>query len=124
MYNVCKIIYMGNTGMGRNPKRGGNASYDLYLLKALNNIIAVINGQDLVPANRTHNTVIAVGAGVVPKGTLRGSVLNQGNVDGVWNGINLPAGVSVPWGDIVLRDRYNAIQYDATGTTFVIEYTT
>ena len=42
---------------------------------------------------------------------------------GVWNGISLPTGVGVPWEEVGNRDTYAAIDYDATGTTFLIEYT-
>lgn len=41
----------------------------------------------------------------------------------VWNGISLPTGVGVPWEEVGNRDTYAAIDYDATGTTFLIEYT-
>jgi hypothetical protein len=78
----------------------------------------------LTPAVRTHNTVVANAAGSVPAGSMRGSMINSGNASGTWNGASIPAGVSVPWGPIGNRDTYGAISYDASGTTFVIEYTT
>lgn len=78
---------------------------------------------NLVPQTRTHNVVTASGAGNVPVGTLRGSVMNVGNTAGVWNGQSLPAGVTIPWGEVGMRDTYQVMPYDATGTTFVIEYT-
>lgn len=78
----------------------------------------------LTPATRTHNTVSATGAGSVPAGSMCGSVINIGEVAGTWNGIPLPAGVSIPWTQIANRDTYGSIAYDATGTTFIIEYTT
>lgn len=78
----------------------------------------------LTPTSRVHNTVSATGAGSVPSGSLRGSVLNVGSSAGTWNGISIPAGVSIPWDAIGPRDTYGAIAYNATGTTFIIEYTT
>jgi hypothetical protein len=78
----------------------------------------------LTPATRTHNTVSATGAGNVPAGSMCGSVINIGGSAGTWNGISLPAGISIPWTQIGPRDTYGAIAYDATGTTFIIEYTT
>lgn len=78
----------------------------------------------LTPTVRTHNTVSATGSGSVPAGSLRGSVLNVGSAAGTWNGISLPAGVAIPWDAVGPRDTYGAIAYDATGTTFIIEYTT
>lgn len=78
---------------------------------------------------RTHNTVSTSIAGTVPAGSLRGSVLNQGSQPATWNGITIPAGVSIPWGDTGNKDKYDTIVYDASGgaggpTTFIIEYTT
>ena len=78
----------------------------------------------LATGTRTHNTVSSTGVGSVPAGSFCGSVLNVGNSSGTWNGVALPAGVSIPWARVGVRDTYNAINYDATGTTFIIEYTT
>jgi hypothetical protein len=78
----------------------------------------------LTPATRTHNTVSDTGVGSVPAGSMCGSVINAGSSAGTWNGISLPAGVSIPWTQIGNRDTYGIINYDATGTTFIIEYTT
>jgi hypothetical protein len=78
----------------------------------------------LTPQLRTHNTVSTSGVGSVPAGSLRGSVLNVGSAAGVWNGASLPAGVAIPWDSVGNRDTYGAINFDATGTTFIIEYTT
>lgn len=78
----------------------------------------------LTPQVRTHNTISTSTSGTIGSGSLRGSVLNVGNTAGTWNGISLPAGVSLPWDAIGNRDTYGAISYDATGTTFIIEYTT
>lgn len=79
---------------------------------------------NLVPQSRTHNVITATGAGSVPANSLRGSVMNVGNAAGVWNGQALPAGVTIPWGEVGMRDTYGTMAYDATGTTFIIEYTT
>lgn len=78
----------------------------------------------LTPSVRTHNTVSTTGAGSVPAGSLRGSVINAGSAAGTWNGISLPAGVALPWDAVGPRDTYGVIAYNATGTTFIIEYTT
>ena len=86
----------------------------------LSQIVVLLSPQ----STRIHHTVSATGAGSVPAGSMRGSVLNAGNSAGTWNGISLPAGVSIPWDAIGNRDTYGAISYNATGTTFIIEYTT
>lgn len=85
--------------------------------------LAAVNAK-LTATTRTHNALSATGAGSVPSGSLRGSVLNAGSAVGTWNGISLPAGVALPWDAVGPRDTYGAIAYNATGTTFIIEYTT
>ena len=85
--------------------------------------LAAVNTK-LTPTTRTHNTVSATGAGSVPAGSLRGSVMNVGSAAGTWNGISIPAGVAIPWDAVGSRDTYGAIAYNATGTTLIIEYTT
>lgn len=74
-------------------------------------------------ATRVSHTISATGPGTVPA-SMRGSVINVGNAAGTWNGISLPAGVSIPWDAIGNRDTYAPINFDASGTTFIIEYTT
>lgn len=119
--------------------RGDNKSRDLYILQALNRLnvaIAAVDGDlgkeatlQLMVGKLTaqpciHNTISANASGSVPAGSVRGSVMNIGNTAGIWNGISLPTGVSIPWGEVGIRDIYAKIDYDATGTTFLIEYTT
>lgn len=105
-----------------NGKKGKNHQWQFAVVSLLGKILNAIGGGN--SGTRTHNYLLATGAGPIPAGTLRGSVLNQGDEDGVWAGSVLPPGVEVPWGDISNSDPYNAINYDATGTTYVIEYTT
>jgi hypothetical protein len=83
----------------------------------------LVKGLLTAQTTRVHHSVSATGAGTVPA-SMRGSVMNVGNAAGTWNGISLPAGVSIPWDAIGNRDTYAAISYDASGTTFIIEYTT
>lgn len=78
----------------------------------------------LTPTTRTHNYAVSNGVGSVPAGSMCGSVLNNGSSAGTWNGNALPAGVSVEWSAVGNRDTYGAIAFDATGTEFIIEYTT
>lgn len=107
---------------------GGSLTIDAVSLPlptgaATETTIGAVNTK-LTPSVRTHNTVSATGAGSVPAGSLRGSVINAGSAAGTWNGISLPAGVALPWDAVGPRDTYGAIAYNATGTTFIIEYTT
>jgi len=85
---------------------------------------AVSAWQIMYPETRTHNYLNVTAGGTVPTGTIRGSVMNVGTATGIWMGSVLPVGVSVPWGNVANRDLYTALTYDATGTNFVIEYTT
>ena len=78
---------------------------------------------NLAPATVTHNTVLASAVGFVPVNSLRGSVINIGNAPGIWNGIGIPPGITIPWGSVGVRDLYNPINYNATGTILLIEYT-
>ncbi len=101
---------------------GQNGATEETLIEVRDNIEDI--EQILDPATRTHNPVIVTGIGNVPSGSLRGSVFNSGDAAGTWNGISLPAGIGIPWGQTGVRDPYSQIDYDATGTTFIIEYTT
>ena len=100
----------------------------IYTNLQLNTISVANIDTKLTPATRVHNVVTATtgvtAIGSVPLGSLCGSVINVGNAAGTWNANSLPAGVSIPWTPIGNRDTYGAIAYDATGTTFIIEYTT
>jgi len=78
---------------------------------------------NLAPATVIHNTVLASAVGFVPVNSLRGSVINIGNAPGIWNGIGIPPGITIPWGSVGVRDLYNQIDYNATGTILLIEYT-
>jgi uncharacterized coiled-coil protein SlyX len=93
------------------------------LLATIGTTLLNIN-TNLTPASRTHNYASSTGVGTVPAGSLCGSVLNVGNSAGTWNLVSLPAGVSLEWSAVGTRDTYGAIPYDATGTQFIIEYTT
>jgi len=96
----------------------------IYTNLQLNTISVANIDTKLTPQARVHNTLSANAVGVIPAGSMSGSVLNAGNAAGTWNGISIPAGVSIPWGAIGNRDTYGAIAYDGTGTTLIIEYTT
>ena len=95
----------------------------IYTNLQLNTISAANIDTKLTPQARTQVYVNAVTVGIVPPGSLAGSVFNSGSAAGIWNGSSLPAGVGVPWSPIGNRDTYGAINYNATGTTFIIEYT-
>lgn len=91
--------------------------------EVLQNILIELQGINS-ELDLTHNTVSTSAAGNVPAGARRGSVMNIGANAGTWNGISIPAGVTIPFGECGHKGVYGQINYDATGTTFLIEYTT
>jgi len=95
----------------------------IYTNLQLNTISVANIDTKLAPQPRTHITLSLSAVGAVPVGSLCGSVLNAGNAAGVWNGIPIPAGVSIPWQPIGNRDVYGAIPFDGTGTLLIIEFT-
>lgn len=108
-----------NVSGGGGGGGGATEATQLQVLAAVDAIEAILTGVVL-----SHVTVRATGAGSVPAGAIRGSMLNVGSASGSWNGITVEAGVSIPFGNGGEDDEYGAIPYDATGTTFIIEYTT
>jgi len=95
----------------------------IYTNLQLNTISVANIDTKLTPQARTHITLSSSAVGAVPLGSLCGSVLNAGNAAGVWNGIPIPAGVSIPWQPIGNRDVYGVIPFDGSGTTLIIEFT-
>jgi hypothetical protein len=117
LYEITK-----NNGGGMLPAGAATESKQDDQITELQSIEAAVS--QLTPAVRTHNTISSSGVGSVPVGSLGGSVLNVGPGAGTWNGVSIPAGITIPWGMAGNRDTYNAINFDATGTLFIIEYTT
>lgn len=107
---------------GSNVGVGAGALTAPIIYQNPNTLLAQIVS-NTTPGVRTHNYLRAVAVGFVPAGSYGGSVLNAGAANGTWNGSIIAPGEAIPWGD-VSRDTYNQINYDATGTTLVIEYTT
>ena len=76
-------------------------------------------------ATNTFNVLNVSGAGNIPAGIKVGSVLNVGGAAGTLDGVSIPAGASVPIPHTGKNDTYGAvIPYDASGTVFIIQYTT
>ena len=69
----------------------------------------------------TH-TIASSTTGTVPT-NVGGSVFNLGDADGTWNGVTLKQGVSMSWGSDG-NNLFDAIVFNATGTEFLIEYST
>lgn len=111
-------------GGWNNVNAGGGAGAGLATEATLLLVQAAVDSiETILTGNvRTHVTVRTSALGTVPVGTIRGSVLNVGDANGSWNGIALDAGVGVPFGTMGEGDTYAVIPYDASGTTFIVEY--
>ena len=75
-----------------------------------------------VPKQVTSNVIVVTGSGNVPV-NIGGSVMNTGNTNGTWDGVILKPGISISWGSDG-NNVYDAVAFDATGTEFLIEYST
>lgn len=62
---------------------------------------------------------IVTDSGTISAGAQSVAIANIGDADGLVNGKNLPAGLSLNWSGDGVRT-LTAFTYDATGTTFVI----
>lgn len=71
------------------------------------------------PVERVTSFTIETGAGSISAGAKAVSIANNGASDGLLLGNVLPSGVSIPF-SAGMYDTLNEIDYDATGTTFLI----
>lgn len=85
---------------------------------ALEDILEQVSG-DVV----AYNTSVETGAGSVPAGSRGGSMFNLGPGTVVWNGAIIPAGVGVPFEAFGKNNTMPAINFDATGSSMILEYT-
>lgn len=76
----------------------------------------------LTPKQATSYNIVVTGSGTVPT-NIGGSVMNTGDANGTWNGVVLKSGISISWGGDG-NNVFDAIAYNATGTEFLIEYST
>lgn len=76
----------------------------------------------LTPKQAISYNVVSTISGTVPT-NVGGSVMNTGDANGTWNGIVLKPGISISWGSDG-NNVFDAVVFDATGTEFLIEYST
>ena len=76
----------------------------------------------LTPKQAISYNVVSTISGTVPT-NVGGSVMNTGDANGTWNGIILKPGISISWGSDG-NNVFDAVVFDATGTEFLIEYST
>lgn len=104
--------------------KGNNFPWQLKMLKGLDKILATITGSTsyLAPQARAPRYSITTTSGFTLINVYSFSIANVGSAAGTLDGQSLPAGVTVNFDAGALNNTLNSINYDATGTTFVITY--
>lgn len=117
------------TGLGRNPKKGGNGSTELYVQQLLTKMVksGELTNENLVQVleaiGQTGGTKFQLSttevstSGTIPE-NYGGSVYNTGSANATFNGVTLRPGMSISWND----GEFGTINYDATGTSLLICY--
>lgn len=104
--------------------QGNNFPYQLKSLQGLQSIYDVlfaIAKENLSPSVRTPNILRVDTAGSIPK-SYSFSIANVGNATGTVSGTNLLPGEVINFDAGVLNNGFGTVNYDATGTTFLITY--
>jgi hypothetical protein len=100
--------------------KGNNFPWQLKMLQGLQGIIdAVIAGP--MSYGRSPDILSSTGVGSTPSPVYSFSIANVGAAAGTVNGVSLPAGVTINY-DAGLNNLLNGVNYDATGTTFLITF--
>ena len=103
-------------------QKGNNFPWQLQMLKGLQGIIDALNhGVCCPPQTRTAVIIQDTFPGSVLDGTYGFSIANIGGAAGTVDGDTLPAGVTINF-DPGVNNTISGINYDATGTTFLITY--
>jgi len=103
-------------------QKGNNFPWQLQMLKGLQGIIdALTAGTCCPPQSRYPNIENFSIAGATPSGVYSFSIANVGTAAGTVDGQSLPAGVTINF-DANLNNTLGSINFDATGTTFLITY--
>ena len=70
--------------------------------------------------NATPDFDIVTAAGTVAAGAIHFSIANTGGADGTVGGKTLPSGTVLDFVPLPLGQKYGALAYDSTGTTYLI----
>ena len=104
-------------------QKGNNFPWQLQMLKGLQGIIDVLTSGVCCPPQKRSTSVDSVSiAGAIPDNLYSFSIANVGNAAGTVDSYPLPAGVTINF-DGGLNNTLEGISYDATGTTFLITFT-
>lgn len=105
-------------------QKGNNFPWQLKMLQGIQGIIdALMHGVCCPPQTRTPVILQDTLPGSVLDGTYGFSIANIGGATGTVDGDTLPAGVTINF-DPGVNNTIAGINYDATGTTFLITYIT
>ena len=113
--------------------QGNNFPFQLKVLQGLQSIIdanccnainALLESIDnkLKANKRVPFIVSATGIGSVPDNVYSFSIANVGSAAGTVEGVSLPAGSTINYDAGVLNNVLDGVDYNATGTTFLITY--
>ena len=100
--------------------QGNNWPWQFRVLKGLDNIYTGI-AQYFGPQTRSANILSTTGSGTIPP-SYGFSIANVGSAPGIMDGQPIPAGTTVNFDPGTLNNTINGVNYDATGTTFLITW--
>ncbi len=110
-----------------NGNKGNNFPYQLAVLELLGAILAASGGGGggcCPEVIRTPTMLRSSAPGNVPAGTRSVSIYNAGPLTGIVLGANLLTGESITFSAGSNLDVLGIVNYDATGTEFLITYLT
>jgi hypothetical protein len=104
--------------------KGNNFPWQYKMLLGLDKILAALSGSGsyLAPQVKVPHYELSTSTGTTLSGAFSFSIANVGAADGTISGSIIKPGVTVNFDAGALNNTLNSINYNATGTTFVITY--
>jgi hypothetical protein len=102
--------------------KGNNFPFQLKVLQGITALLNLVNGSSNGAA-RTTNIVRPSTGGTISTGTYSVSIANAGSSNGTVKGVTLKPGEVINLDAGAINNTLDAINYDATGTEFLIAYT-
>ena len=104
--------------------KGNNFPWQYKMLLGLDKILAAISGSGsyLAPQTRVPHYELSTSTGATLAGVYSFSIANVGSANGTIAGSVILPGVTVNFDAGALNNTLNSVNYNATGTTFVITY--
>lgn len=101
--------------------KGNNFPFQLKVLQGITSVISSLTGVT-TGASRVTNIVRPVDTGSIPAGTYSVSISNVGTGNGLVKAVTLKPGEVVNFDAGAINNTLDAIDYNATGTEFLIVY--